>query len=74
MLQDVEHLFELEIRLRCQLDNLAIEIEFRAGTLEVEARVDLTIGLIDAIRRFVRIKVADYIKRRHVPHPLEFCL
>ncbi len=61
----VEHLFELEIRLCRQCHGLAVELEFRARSLEIESRIDLAIGLVDTIAGLVGIKITNHVKRRH---------
>src|SRR5207302_1651196 len=68
-LEDFQHLLELEIHLRAQRDAQFLELEARTGVLEVEALRQLTVGLIDGIRHFVRIELGHDIERGHDSDP-----
>ncbi len=68
---DVEHLLQLEIGLRGQRNQLSVEDEFRPRSLEIEARADLAVGLVDRVARLVCVEITNYVERRHWLDPVE---
>ena len=51
--QDLQHLLELEIHFRLEFDSELLQLEHRAGVLEVEALTELAVGLIDRVGDFM---------------------
>jgi hypothetical protein len=60
--QDVEHLLQLEFSLTGHGDDVTVEDVPGPGSLEIETRVYLAIGLIDRIAGFMRVVLADDVK------------
>src|SRR5580658_4342523 len=61
-LQDLEHLLQLEVDLCVRSDGELLQLEARAGVLEVKTLRQLTIGLVHSVRDFVNIELRDDIE------------
>jgi hypothetical protein len=65
LLQDVEHLLELELDLRLHHDDefvLRIARELRTRALEVEPLRQLAVGLVDAIGHLVTVQLGNDVE------------
>lgn len=63
--QDIQHLLNLKIGLRCQGDLRVIQLKTGVHTFEVKACADLPAGLVDGIAHFRQIHFRNHIKRWH---------
>src|SRR4029077_14287154 len=64
-LEDLEHLPQLKIHLRLQRDGEILELEARAGVLEIEALRELAVRLVDGVGDLVGIDLGDRIEGGH---------
>ncbi len=68
-LQDLQHLLELEIDFGLEFDREFLELEYRAGVLEVEALTELAVGLVDGVGDFVGVELGGRCRRRALLGP-----
>jgi hypothetical protein len=61
--EDFDDGLELVLVLRGELDGVgALELDLGLGVLEVEAGVDLFLGLVDGVFDFLKFHFADYVE------------
>src|SRR6516164_7371047 len=64
-LENLEHLPKLKIHLRLQRHGEVLELEARAGVLEIEALRELAVRLVDGVGHFVGIELGHGIEGWH---------
>src|SRR5207249_3232458 len=63
--QDIHHLAELEVAVGVEREFLVAELDARVAALEVEARADLLVGLVDGVAHFDEVGFDDSVEARH---------